>query len=80
MSTTLTIRNLDESVKQKLRVAGASQGRSMEAQAREVLTRFATQPANDGAPAKNKGKFDSVVGLWQGGLSTDEVMQLTRGE
>ena len=38
MSTTLTIRNLEERVKQKLRVQAASNGRSMEAEARAILT------------------------------------------
>lgn len=91
MSTTLTIRNLEEPVKQKLRMQAASHGQSMEAEAREILTRamqgaVTTAPDNLPAPitvvspARNKGKFDHVIGLWKGGMSTDEVMQLTRGE
>ena len=90
MSTTLTIRNLEEPVKQKLRMQAASHGQSMEAEAREILTRAmkGTSPAIDnsptpvavGLPARNKGKFDHVIGLWKGGMSTDEIMQLTRGE
>ena len=39
MSTTLTIRNLDETVKQKLRMQAARNQRSMEAEARELLVR-----------------------------------------
>ncbi len=39
MSTTLTIRNLPLPVKQKLRIQAARHGRSMEAEAREILTR-----------------------------------------
>ncbi len=35
---TITIRNLDESVKRKLQVRAALNGRSMEAEAREVLS------------------------------------------
>ena len=90
MSTTLTIRNLEEPVKQKLRMQAASHGQSMEAEAREILTRAmkGASPATDnsptpvavGLPARNKGKFDHVIGLWKGGMSTDEIMQLTRGE
>ena len=91
MSTTLTIRNLEVPVKQKLRMQAASHAQSMEAEAREILTRAmkgsspATTdnlpaPATVGAPARNKGKFDHVIGLWKGGMSTDEIMQLTRGE
>ena len=91
MSTTLTIRNLEEPVKQKLRMRAASHGRSMEAEARDILTSaIASVPSNpdrqDASPirssgaTKNKGKFDHVIGLWKGGMSTDEIMQLTRGE
>jgi plasmid stability protein len=35
---TITIRNLDEKVKRKLQVRAALHGRSMEAEARDVLT------------------------------------------
>ena len=34
---TLTIRNIDEEVKRKLRIRGAENNRSMEAEAREIL-------------------------------------------
>ena len=34
---TLTIRNLDEEVKRQLRIQGATNNRSMEAEAREIL-------------------------------------------
>ena len=37
---TITIRNLDESVKRKLQVRAALNGRSMEAEARQILTRL----------------------------------------
>lgn len=91
MSTTLTIRNLEEPVKQKLRMQAASHGRSMEAEAREILTRVvqgaspaetAQEAARTVAPvgSKNKGKFDHLVGIWKGRMTTDEIMQLTRGE
>lgn len=36
--STLTIRNLDDDVKARLRVRAAQNGRSMEAEAREILT------------------------------------------
>jgi len=77
MSTTLTIRNLDETVKQKLRVLAATHGRSMEAEVREILARE-VQTEEKAVPTK--GKFDSVIGLWKGRMSTDEIMQITRGE
>lgn len=82
MSTTLTIRNLAEPVKQKLRMRAASHGRSMEAEAREILTQ-----AVDAPPAFASSRSDtsnsvctSVRGIWKGRMSTDEIMELTRGE
>jgi plasmid stability protein len=43
---TITIRNLDESVKRKLQVRAALNGRSMEAEAREMIFRVAvSEPA-----------------------------------
>lgn len=91
MSTTLTIRNLEKPIKQKLRMQAASHGRSMEAEAREILTRVVQQgaglivadTARTATPVlanKNKGKFDHVIGIWKGRMTTDEIMQLTRGE
>jgi plasmid stability protein len=41
---TLTIRNLDDSVKQKLRERAAARGVSMEQEAREVLTESVDEP------------------------------------
>ena len=35
---TLTIRNLDDEIKRRLRIKGAEHGRSMEAEARSILT------------------------------------------
>jgi plasmid stability protein len=44
---TLTIRNLDETVKRRLQVRAALNGRSMEAEAREALAEFvASNPAS----------------------------------
>ena len=89
MTTTLTIRNLDEPVKQKLRMQAASHGRSMEAEARAILT-LAVQdkkpdtPAQPAAlatrPALAPSPFAHLRGIWKGRMSTDEIMQITRGE
>jgi len=49
--TTLTIRNLDAAVKERLRVRAARHGRSMEAEARSILTEAALQ--NEGAGESN---------------------------
>jgi antitoxin FitA len=48
---TLTIRNLDETVKRRLQVRAALNGRSMEAEAREVLSGL-TEPPSKTANAK----------------------------
>ena len=79
MPGTLTIRNLDDTVKQRLRIRAASHGRSMEAEARVILAEAVkTLPSAVASPIK--GKFDHLVGISKGRFSTDEIMQITRGE
>ena len=82
MSTTLTIRNLAEPVKQKLQMQAASHGRSMEAEAREILTMAVVGPEiqTPAVPAPSKGKFDHLIGIWKDRMTTDEIMEITRGE
>ncbi len=86
MSTTLTIRNLAEPVKQRLRMQAASHGRSMEAEAREILTLAVTQPDSNPttmpkSPENSPASVcSSVRGIWKGRGTTDELMELTRGE
>ena len=48
--TTLTIRNIDAAVKERLRVRAARHGRSMEAEARSILTDAALQNEEAGEP------------------------------
>lgn len=86
MSTTLTIRNLEEPVKHLLRMQAASHKRSMEAEAREILTlavtrNAASQPGATG-PVSDAARnaVTSVRGMWQGRGSTDEMMRVLRGE
>ena len=45
----ITIRNLDDDIKQRLRVRAAERGRSMEEEAREILRRVMAE----GAPPRN---------------------------
>ena len=86
MNTTLTIRNLEEPVKQMLRMLAASHGRSMEAEARDILTAAVRPPVI--APvatafrsaSRPKSACDSVRGMWAGRMTTDEIMTLTRGD
>jgi len=86
MNNTLTVRNLDETVKQKLRQQAARHGRSMEAEARDILARdVLLNDPPEVASAEvlaepGKGKFDHLVGLWKGRMNTDELMRVTRGE
>jgi plasmid stability protein len=42
----ITIRNLDDDIKQRLRVRAAEHGRSMEEEAREILRRVMTEDAS----------------------------------
>ena len=45
---TLTIRQLDETTKSRLRIRAAHNGRSMEEEAREILRSVVDSPASDG--------------------------------
>lgn len=69
-------------MKQKLRMQAASHGRSMEAEAREILKLAVTKFGGGIAPEPlaSKGKFDHLVGIWKGRMATDQIMELTRGE
>ena len=84
MSTSITIRNLNEEVKQRLRVIAAQHGKSMEAEARDILTRaaFAANRAPEQKHAKPPEDFCSAArGKWKHlGITTDEIMTLTRGD
>ncbi len=86
MSTTLTIRNLGEPVKHLLRIQAASHQRSMEAEARDILTRAvmpmdapnATAPDTVNAAAFQA--LNAIRGQWQGRGTTDAAMRELRGE
>ena len=86
MTTTLTIRNLDEAVKQKLREQAARNRRSMEAEARDLLARALEQrdlirPPRDAEEMRER--LAAVRGIWKDrarGRSTDEVMKELRGD
>ena len=41
----ITIRNLDDDLKRRLRIRAAEHGRSMEEEAREILRQVVTEPA-----------------------------------
>ncbi|MCE2960648.1 MAG: FitA-like ribbon-helix-helix domain-containing protein [Akkermansiaceae bacterium] len=85
MSSTLTIRNLDDGVKQKLRLRAASHQRSMEAEARDILAKSLIE---EQPPAEQQSEIDerrrrlrAVVGIWENryqGKSTDQIMKELR--
>ena len=86
MSTTLTIRNLDEAVKRKLRLRAASHQTSMEAEARAILTQ-AVNGTEIIPPPRTKeemrARLKAVQGIWKDrsdGRSTDEIMRELRGD
>ena len=64
----ITIRNLEEGVKTRLRVRAAENGRSMEAEARVILRRAVARP-----PSPAKGLGSALVELYGplGGVELD---------
>jgi plasmid stability protein len=46
--TTMTIRNLDDDLKRRLRIRAAEHGRSMEAEMREILRTALAEPSESG--------------------------------
>lgn len=70
---TVTIRNLEERVKQGLRMRAVEHGCSMEAEARSILAEAV------GVSCKSAGEgVIRVRGKWMGRVRTDDVMRLTR--
>ena len=84
MSSTLTIRNLDDEVKRKLRLCAASHQRSMEAEAREILASVLSGSfAPPRSPEGMRERLKAVSGIWKdclGGKTTDEIMKELRGD
>jgi len=86
MSTTLTIRNLDETVKQKLRLRAARHQTSMEAEARQILTRAVEEPEAlrpPQTPEEMRQRLASFRGTWKDrskGRTTDDIMRELRGD
>ncbi|WP_367872245.1 Arc family DNA-binding protein [Luteolibacter sp. Populi] len=85
MSTTLTIRNLDEGVEEKLRMRAAIHQRSMEAEVREILTRSVAEdssltPPLLSAQERMRKAIASVRGSWADRGTTDQWMQASRAD
>ena len=61
---TMTIRNLDDQLKQRLRVRAATHGRSMEDEARDILrTALATQPSAPSLIEAIRARVDPLGGI-----------------
>ena len=70
--STLTVRNLDDDLKQRLRVRAAQNGRSMEAEAREILRSSLTTQPRTGLGTRIHNRF--------AGLRLDELELPARDE
>lgn len=67
-SIRLTIRNLDEEVKRKLRLRAASHQTSMEAEARTILAQAVNEPediAPPRTPEEMRERLEAVRGIWK---------------
>ena len=70
--STLTVRNLDDDLKTRLRVRAAQNGRSMEAEAREILRASLTSEPRTGLGTRIHNRF--------AGLGLDELEIRPRDE
>jgi antitoxin FitA len=62
--TTLTIRGLDDELRVRLRVRAAQQGRSMEAEVREILRDALTKPSGaDRLGSRVRQRFATLGGV-----------------
>lgn len=60
---TITIRALDDEVKAKLRVRAAGNGRSMEAEVREILWAAVSNPVPSHFGSRIRDRFGAVGGI-----------------
>ena len=58
----LSIRNLDDDVKRRLRVRAAEHGRSMEAEVREILTQALQEPVSSSNPFEHLRECFAGIG------------------
>lgn len=59
---TITIRDLNDTLKAKLRVRAAEHGRSMEAEVREIIAQALAAPNTDGGLARNIHERFAAIG------------------
>jgi antitoxin FitA len=64
MMAALSIRNLDDDVRERLRARALSNGRSMEAEARDIITRAVSEPEQpEGWVAELIARFAAIGGV-----------------
>jgi plasmid stability protein len=65
--STLTIRNLEPAIKDKLRMSAATHGRSMEEEVRTILRSVLSQPAKPATGMGNRihARFAAIGGIVQ---------------
>lgn len=83
LMATITIRNLDDEIKRKLRLRAARHDRSMEAEARAILAKAMLSGEEDeltATPDLYLSKIEKARKLWNANINTDEVMAMTRGD
>jgi len=85
VSTALTIHNLDEGVEEKLRKRAALHQRSVEAEAREILTRSVEEDepiaaTRTSAQERMRTAIESVRGNWADRGTTGEWMEASRAD
>ena len=76
MMATLTIRNLDDATKRKIRIVAAQHGHSMEAEARNILTQAVSPNAQNSNASES---LKQITGIWKTRGTTEQLMQTTRG-
>lgn len=59
----ISIRGLDEEVRERLRARAAEHGRSMEAEARAILTEVVTGPSERGLAQALRARFSGLGGV-----------------
>ena len=77
----LNIRNLDPEIHKSLRLRAASNGRSMEAEAREILAEACTpRPPKAQVVAEVQAEFDRLLGDRKPKSATDDLIRERRRE
>lgn len=73
---TLTVRNLDEAVKKRLRIQAALHGKSMEAEARDILTKGTLMSDSNESLAKRISQIVKPIG----GITVDQPKRMDDSE